>query len=168
MRVTSFTLAACLALCACAPLRGPGIVGGDTLRLSELLDEGDPERRSSLALVVQGLDADDDGRPDDAVGDYLSALRVDPGNPWAYLALARHQAEGPAPGRALAHLDKCEALLGAEGLRTRRVEPHLVGLRGVALAASGQRREAEPLLRRAQELGPAVWADGALSAAELR
>lgn len=167
MRSWQFAVVGVLTLCACAPLGGP-LGGPEPLRLSELLDEGDAERRSSQALVVQGLDADAEGRPDEALGDYLSALRVDPGNPWAYLALARHQVEGPAPGRALAYIDKCESLLDAEGLRSARVDAHLVGLRGSALAASGQRRDAEPLLARARQLGPSVWSDGTLSANELR
>lgn len=167
MRPAPLALVALLALAACAPLGAP-VGGAQPLRLSELLDDGDPERRSSQALVVQGLDADADARPDEALGNYLSALRVDPGNPWAYLALARQQVDGPAPARALAHLDKCESLLDAQTLRSPRVQAHLVGLRGAALAANGQRREAEPLLAQARELAPSAWSDGALSAGELR
>lgn len=167
MRPAPLALLSLLALVACAPLGAP-IRGAQPLRLSELLDEGDAERRSSQSLVVQGLEADADARPDEALGDYLSALRVDPGNPWAYLALARQQVDGPAPARALAHLDKCESLLDAEARRSPRVQAHLVGIRGAALAANGQRREAEPMLSRARELAPAVWSDGALSADELR
>ena len=92
MRPAPLAIVALLALAACAPLGAP-VRGTEPLRLSELLDEGDAERRSSQALVVQGLEADADARPDEALGDYLSALRVDPGNPWAYLALARQQVD---------------------------------------------------------------------------
>ena len=69
---------------------------------------------------------------------------------------------------ALEYLEQAELLLGAEDLRSPRVEPHLAGLRGAALRARGEQRAASELLARASELAPSVWDDGQLSAAELR
>jgi tetratricopeptide (TPR) repeat protein len=155
-----------LALSGCASfgaLAPPG-----SLRISELQGEGDPQRRSSLDLVLQGLDADAEGQSAHALSEYQAALRVDPSNPWVYLALARHHAATDSPQRALPFLDKAESLLGAEGASSPRVEAHLVGLRGAALAGSGRRAQGAPLLERASELAPSTWGDGALDAAELR
>ncbi len=64
------------------------------LRLSQVADQGDAERRSSMQLVLRGLESDADARPHEALSDYQTALRVDPGNPYAYLALARQHAYG--------------------------------------------------------------------------
>lgn len=163
-------LAASLALllAACAPLRGPAPARVEPLRLSELRDEGDPERRTSLRLVLRGLDADALGRRGEALADYESALRIDPTNPWVYLALARHHAAGTRPERALAFLDQTDALLDAQGAFSPRVEAHVVGLRGAVLVAEGRGVEGLPLLERARELAPAVWSDGHLAARELR
>ena len=99
---------------------------------------------------------------------YERALQVDANNPFAYLALARQAVEGGDGASALEYLDQAELLLGAEDLRSPRVEPHLAGLRGAALRAQGDARGASELLAHASELAPSVWDDGQLSAEELR
>jgi len=156
------------ALGACAPLRVARPPAPEPLHLSELAGRGDPERRSSLDLVLQGLDADAAGRPAAAQADYENALRIDPTNPWAYVALARHHAEGTRPARALDFLDQARSLLESQDAWSPRAEAHVVGLRGAALLASGRRSDALPLLERARELSPEVWSDGRLEARELR
>ena len=137
------------------------------LRISEVAESGDPARRASLRLVLAGLEADESRQPQRALGRYEEALRVDPTNPYAYLAIARHHAEGEDPEWALSFLDKADALLRAEGLVDERVEPHLIGLRGQVLYTSGQLAAGLPYLERAWESAPVVWSDGRLSAAEL-
>jgi len=166
--VRALPLLAALALLACARLPASVAPAPQPLRLSDLADEGDAERRTSMRLVLQGLDADADGRPELALGGYQSALRVDPSNPYAYLALARHHLHGASPERALSFLDQASALLAAQGALSPRVEPHLEGLRGAALLAGGRSAEARPHLARARTLAPQAWNDGSLSARELR
>lgn len=161
-------LLALLALLACARLPAALAPAPEPLHLADLAGEGDAERRTSMRLVLQGLDADSEGRPDLARGGYENALRVDPSNPYAYLALARYHAEGASPERALSFLDRTSALLEAQGARSPRVEPHLEGLRGAALLAGGRAAEARPHLERARALAPSAWNDGRLSARELR
>jgi len=143
-------------------------MGGEGLHLSELSGQGDAARRASLRLVLEGLDADAAGNPDRALGLYEQALRVDSVNPYVYLAMARHFAEGENPDRALRFLDQSESLLAAEGETGPRVEADLVGIRGVVYAADGRSEEAAPLLERARRLAPRTWSDGRLSAEELR
>ena len=168
MRPALLALVAVFVLAGCAPLGAP-VRGAQPLRLSELLDDGDPERRSSQALVVQGLDADADARPDEALGDYLSALRVDPGNPWAYLALARQSVEENEPQLALEYVARAEDLLEAESdALSPGAEAHLDGLRGAALVLEGERVQGNELLEQAAQRAPDVWGDARLEAAELR
>jgi len=138
------------------------------LRISEVADEGDAERRASTRLVLEGLDADEDGDPERALSSYELALQVDPTNPWAYIALARHHADGVDPRQALPFLDQAHALLLAQGASSPRADAVLLGLRGQALVASGRYEEGIPWLERAREQSPDVWSDGRLSAAELR
>ena len=161
-------LALVLALAAfgCAGVLGPG--GGGDFHLSELASEGDPAFRASMRIVLDGLDADVAGDPDLALVRYERSLQVDPMNPYAYLALARHRVEGEDPASALPFLDKSRALLRAQGELTPGVEAHLDGLRGAALLASRRRNEAVPLLERARSLAPGAWSDGRLDADELR
>jgi tetratricopeptide (TPR) repeat protein len=152
---------------ACAPVSFPGQPIG-ALRLSQVAEDGDAERRSSMQLVLRGLDSDADARPHEALADYQTALRVDPGNPYAYLALARHHVYGRTPERALDFLDKAESLLRAQAAWAPPVEAHILGLRGAALSSLGRADDAAPLLKRARSIDPWVWNDGALGAAELR
>lgn len=142
----------------------------EALRVSALVHEGDPTRRASLRLVISGLDADAAGDSDLAWSRYQRAIQIDPTNPFAYLAIARRELESGEAVRALEVLDRAEQLLDAEEreLFSPGVEPHLLGLRGAALAASGRAAEGEPLLRRARALAPDVWGDARLTAAELR
>lgn len=159
-------------LVACAGARGPQPPAREpALRLSELGALGDPARRASMRLVLQGLDADVARAPAAALASYERALQVDPNNPWAWLALARHELEQGQPARALAGLDKAEALLPGEGELSRGAAPHRIGLRGAALhaaRASGATTQAPALLEDARRLAPVVWADGVLDASELR
>lgn len=144
------------------PTRSP------SLHLHELAHEGDPTRRASLGLVLDGLDADVVADLRRAQGLYARALQVDSGNPYAYLALARHHVAQGDSERALEHLARTEDLLDAYQLMSPRVEVHLVGLRGVALLQEGRSVEAAPLLARAAADAPDVWGDGKLTARELR
>jgi tetratricopeptide (TPR) repeat protein len=136
------------------------------LRLSELDGGGDPTRRASLRLCVEGLDAEVAGHPRSASVYYERAIQLDPTNPYVYLVLARYQLEMGDPEQSLGYLDRAERLLESEHARSPRVDAHLVGLRGAALDASGRNGSAQ--LAEAQRLSPSVWGDGRLSAAELR
>ena len=140
----------------------------EPLRIHEIAGEGDAARRASQRLVLQGLASDAQAQTRLARRSYERALQVDPNNPFAYLALARQAVEGDDGASALEYLEQAELLLGAEDLRSPRVEPHLAGLRGAALRARGDSNGASPLLAQASELAPSVWDDGQLSAEELR
>lgn len=138
------------------------------LRISEVVDQGDAARRASSQLTLQGLDADAEGLPNQAMGHYLRAIQVDPNNPYAYLAIARHRAAGTDPIASLPFLDKSIALFSVEvGGQDPRVAAHLEGLRGQALHASGEFELARVHLERARAIAPSVWSDGWLSAQEL-
>jgi len=121
-----------------------------------------------MRLVLGGLDEDQALRPVQAETLYERALQVDPNNPFAYLALARHHVDGADPQRALAFLDKTDALLAHSAGRSPGLEANLVGIRGSALYALGRVESALPLLERARRLSPTVWDDGRLDAWELR
>ncbi len=148
----------------CAARLAPA--AGEALRVSAWAQRGDPQRRASTRMVIEGLEASERGREIEAVSRFERALQVDPGNPLAYLALARHEAFGGDPRRALAFLDKAEASFGrsAEGMRAT---PHLRGVRGVALSALGRQAESGPHLDAARREAH-VWSDGQLDASELR
>lgn len=137
------------------------------LRLSELDGGGDPTRRASLRLCVEGLDAELGGRVDSAGVYYERAIQVDATNPYAYLALARYQLDDEGdPDAALGYIDRAEQLLESEQANSPGVEVHIQGLRGAALEASG--RDGSAQLEFAARSSPSVWGDGRLSAAELR
>lgn len=121
-----------------------------------------------MRLVLGGLDEDQQLRPAQALALYERALQVDPNNPFAYLALARHHVDGADPQRALAFLEKADVLLAYSDRRSPGLEANLVGIRGSALYASGRVDSALPLLERARRLSPSVWDDGRLDAWELR
>ena len=143
----------------------PG-AGSEALRISEASLEGDATRRASLRLVLQGLDEDDQGRLATARSSYERAIQIDPTNPYAYLALARHEVDAERWNRALEALEQAELLFGSEA--APGVEAHIDGLRGAARLGKGYGDEAEALLDRATRLAPEVWEDGHLSADELR
>ncbi|HXV36688.1 MAG TPA: hypothetical protein VEC18_06055 [Myxococcota bacterium] len=148
-----------------APL---GMSRSAPLRISEVEQAGDARRRASTGLVVEGLDAELASRRERALSRYADAIRTDPGNPFAYLALARFYADARDAERALENLERAQSLLDAEQPYDRSVEPHLRGLRGWSLAVAGQRASAEPLLAEARRLAPVVWDDARLEARELR
>lgn len=138
------------------------------VRISDLMEEGDAARRASLRLVDEGLAADARGEPARAQARYERALQVDATNPYAYLAIARHQVEEQDPLRALQFLDRTDSLMRMSGDLPPEVQVHLLGLRGGALYDSGRIAEGVELLDRARELSPEIWGDGALRAEELR
>jgi tetratricopeptide (TPR) repeat protein len=118
--------------------------------------------------VLDGLDADEAGRRDSALVLYERALQVDPINPYAYLAIARHRVEGEDPESALPFLDKAETLLESRGELSLGAEAHITGLRGTVLLATGRRSEAFQHFEEARTLDPLTWSDGRLSPSELR
>ncbi len=140
----------------------------EPLRLGEVQLEGDAVRRASMALVLEGLDADERALPDVARDRFRRSLQVDPGNPYAYLAFARHQIDGVDPASAIAYVDKAEALMRLEGQVSPGARAHLAGLRGAALQSLGRHAEARALLADARRLAPGVWSDGRLDPRELR
>jgi tetratricopeptide (TPR) repeat protein len=147
------------------PILGPR---GAALRIAEIEHLGDARRRASVRMVAEGLDAEIASTPQRAISRYELAIQIDPGNPFAYLALARYYAEIADHERALEHLDRAQSLLDPESALYRGAEPHLRGLRGWALAQAGRSADAGPLLSEARRLAPSVWGDGRLDASELR
>jgi tetratricopeptide (TPR) repeat protein len=143
------------------------LTGSDpSLRLTDLGASGDPARRASMRLCIEGLNLDEQGRDSAALSQYQRAIQVDSTNPYAYLALARHEIDEGDPDRALAYIDQAEAFLDAQEALTPGVEAHLSGLRGAALMA--QDGSGALHLDRARRLDPHSWGDGHLDAAELR
>jgi tetratricopeptide (TPR) repeat protein len=151
----------------CASFGDSGF-GMKPVRISDLVEEGDPARRASLRLVDDGLSADEQGDAARAQARYERALQVDVTNPYAYLAIARHHVEAQDPSRALQFLDRADSMLRMSGDPPPEVQVHLLGLRGGALYDSGRIGEGVELLDRARELSPEIWGDGALRAEELR
>lgn len=135
--------------------------------MSDTIASGDDQFRASQRLVLEGLEADQRADAARAHARYERALQIDASNPWVYLALARHYVEQGDPGRALAHLDRAEALLDARDPPSPGAKVHCEGLRGAALALEGNESEARPLLEAAADAAPDVWGDGALTAEEL-
>ncbi len=91
-RLALFVLLVGVAGCA-----GPSRFSREPVRLSDLASEGDPARRASLRLVTRGLDSDSGGQAQLALSQYERAIQVDPNNPFAYLAIARHHVERGDP-----------------------------------------------------------------------
>ena len=147
------------------PIRGPR---AGALRISELDRVGDARQQASMRLVVEGLDAELASTPQRALSRYERAIQIDPSNPFAYLALARYYAARADSERALQNLDRAQSLLDPSTTVYRSAEPHLLGLRGWALADAGRSADADPLLAEAGRLAPPVWGDGRLEASELR
>jgi tetratricopeptide (TPR) repeat protein len=148
---------------------GPGrALHGEALRISELDRVGDARNQASMRLVVEGLDAEIASAPQRALSRYERAIQIDPSNPFAYLALARYYAAIADSERALEHLDRAQSLLDPDSALYRGAEPHLLGLRGWALAGASGSAQANRLLDEARRLAPSVWGDGRLDASELR
>ncbi|MAI26594.1 MAG: tetratricopeptide repeat protein [Myxococcota bacterium] len=136
-------------------------------KASDFLDQGDPARKASMRLVVQGLESDDRAAYPAARASYERAIQVDATNPWAYLVLARYYVQQGDVSRVNSLLDQSAALFEAQGLREPRVGVHLLGLRGSAFVLEGRSADATLYLERAQELAPGVWGDDQLEADEL-
>lgn len=154
-----------VAMLACASLQGPR---SQALRIESVAEDGDPTQRASTRLVLDGLSSDVAGDSRRALSQYERAIRVDSGNPFAYLALARHHVEQRDGRRALVYLDRAQGLFESLELDSPRVEVHLIGLRGEALRLVGRTRDGNALLAEAARRAPSVWGGGRLTAAELR
>ncbi|HVN41066.1 MAG TPA: hypothetical protein VMW19_23120 [Myxococcota bacterium] len=150
--------------CAIAPTQAPQ----PSMRIRDVARDGDETRRASQQLVLEGLRADSAHEFERARSLYQRALQVDSGNPYAYLALARQSAEQDEPELVLQYVDRAEDLLSADADPSPGAEVHLEGLRGLALAQTGETVRAHELLERAAESAPDVWGDGRLDADELR
>ncbi len=170
-------------VCVLAGCVGPGasdsLPTASPLRVSEVGDGGDSLRGVSLWALKRGLEYASEGQSARALVEYERAVQADASNPYAYVAIARHYLELGEAARALLNLDQAELLLGLESERraqqgveedrlTRRIQPHLDGLRGGAYLALGREVEARPLLDRARARAPEIWSDGELAAAEFR
>lgn len=168
-RATKLLLLALGALAVASGCAAPlGLSTRAPLRVSEVEQVGDARRRASTGLVVEGLDAELESKRERALSRYARAIQMDPGNPFAYLALARFYADARDAERALENLERAQSLLDAEQPYYPSVEPHLRGLRGWSLAVAGQRESAAELLAEARRLAPVVWDDARLDARELR
>ena len=152
-------------LAACGSL--PRTTPSPPVRIHELVDQGDPARRASLRLVVEGLQADASGDPARAKGRYERAMQVDPNNPYVYLVFARHEVDRRRPGRAESFLEQSRALFESSGGVPVLVEAHFVGMQGAVAVLRGQRAVAARELTHARKLAPGVWGDGYLTAQEL-
>lgn len=169
--VASMSLGVWLAIasgCIAPPARRPPPLRIEPIRLIEVAHVGDPARRASIRLVISGVDHDIDGDPMRAVGSYERALQVDPTNPYAWLALARHAVQRGNPEGALEYLEQAESFFRGEREFSPRAGVHLIGLRGWALYEGGAVEEGSALLAQASADAPETWGDGRLSALELR
>lgn len=139
----------------------------ETGRIS-LAKAGDPVRRASTRLVVDGLEADASGAEARALSRYQRAVQIDPGNPYAQLALARYWIEAGDAALALAHLDHAELLFESTANLQSGFEAHLLGLRGLAMQEFYPPDGGSALLERARRASPRVWDDAWISADELQ
>lgn len=154
-----------VAFAACSSL--PAVRGREPVRIGELVAQGDPVRRASHRLLVEGLEADVDGAHARAKGRYERAIQVDPTNPYAYLTLARFEIDRRRAGQARSFLDQTLALFEAAGGTPPRVEAHVLGLSGAIEAINGNRAAAALEFERARRIAPSIWGDAYLTAAEL-
>ena len=154
----------------CAPVtqRTPQPAATEPLTVTRAIGRYDSARDASLRLVATGLEADAAGRPGPALASYQRAIRVDPTNPFAYLALARHHLEGDSIDEAEAFLDQARSLFEAEEGLGPEVDVWGVGLRAGIERARGREERAAELYATARALGPSIWRDERLSAVELR
>ena len=138
------------------------------LTVTRALGGYDSARDASLRLVIEGLDDDQRGQPSRALGKYQRAIRVDPTNPFAFLALSRHHLEGASTDEASAFLDQARALFETQGRLGPAVDVWGLGLRAGIDRARGRDARADALFLEARQLSPSIWGDERLSAAELR
>ena len=170
-------------LSACAGT-GPPAESTRAVRISEVMQVRSeaPRRGASLQLVREALEADAQGQPDQALSRYERAVRIDPQNPYAFLALARFRLDQGDAALARASLDQAQLLVesnlriygvpgevpaNATAELLERSRAHLEGLRGQLLQAEGREREGAAWLERARQLDPEIWGDADLSASEL-
>ena len=104
-------LAAVLGFAQSACVQGGGFLPGlrrydPPLTATRAIGLYDSARDASLRMVIEGLDEDEANRPSRALAKYQRAIRVDPTNPFAFLALARHHLEAGAAGEASAFLQE--------------------------------------------------------------
>jgi tetratricopeptide (TPR) repeat protein len=159
------SLAACVAGQRFVPTFEPDVA---PLTASAALGRYDSARDASLRLVIAGLDEDTAGRPSRALASYQRAIRVDPTNPFAFLALARHHLEGDSLDEAGAFLDQARSLFEAQQSLGDSVDVWGLGLRAGIDRARGRHDRSDQLFDRARQLSPEIWGDERLSAAELR
>ena len=138
------------------------------LRISDVAGEGDPTRRASNRIVINGLAS---SPPEQGLSHYERAIQIDATNPYAYLALAAYEVQWGDVERGVQALEQSEVLLESEGAVSPRVEPPLIGLQGRAKLRgydAAERSTGEQLLGNARRMAPDVWGDGWLGVAELR
>lgn len=157
-----------LAGCTSGPLTLRATPRSEPLTASRALGLYDSTRDASLRLVIAGLDEDAAGRGARALASYERAVRVDPTNPFAYLALARHHLESDSIDEASAFLDQARSLFESQERLGPSVDVWGLGLRAAIERARGRDERADRLYDAAQSLAPSIWADGWLSADELR
>lgn len=142
--------------------------GERPLTASGALGHYDSARDASLRLVISGLEEDSSGRPARAMANYQRAIRVDPTNPFAFLALARHHLEGHSVAEASAFLDQARSLFEAQQRLGPAVDVWGIGLRAGIDRALGRHDLADSRFDQARQLSPEIWGDERLSADELR
>lgn len=157
-------------LVACAGLNLPSAHRANErpLTVSAAVGLTDSTRDASLRLVIAGLDLDQAGNASRALASYQRAVRLDPTNPFAYLALARHHVEAGSLDQASAFLDQARSLFEAEQQLGPAVDVWGIGLRAWIDRAEARDELADSRFEAARELSPEIWGDERLSAAELR
>jgi tetratricopeptide (TPR) repeat protein len=169
LRVAALCLVvSCLAACTGLDLSGSLRPDERPLTTSAALGQTDSTRDASLRLVIGGLDEDSAGRPARALASYQRAVRVDPTNPFAYLALARHHVEAGSAAEASAFLDQARSLFESEDRLGPAVDVWGFGLRAWIDRVELRDEQADARFELARELSPQIWGDERLSAAELR
>ena len=158
----------CLVACAGLNLYDLGRSSERPLTATAALGQTDSRRDASLRLVIAGLDDDSAGRPDRALASYQRAVRVDPTNPFAYLALSRHHLEGGSVDEASAFLDQARSLFESQQQLGPAVDVWGIGLRAWIDREEERDELADLRFDAARELSPEIWGDERLSAAELR
>jgi tetratricopeptide (TPR) repeat protein len=154
--------------CAGFDFSGSREAAAQPLTVSSALGQVDSTRDASLRLVIAGLDDDMAGRPDRALASYQRAVRVDPTNPFAYLALARHHLEAGSLDEASAFLGQARALFENSQSLGPAVDVWGIGLRAGIDRERGRDESADRRFEAARKLSPEIWADERLSSAELR
>lgn len=161
-------VASCLTACAGLNLSRPLRSSERPLTASAALGQTDSTRDASLRLVIAGLDDDSAGRSARALASYQRAVRVDPTNPFAYLAIARHHLEAGSIDEARAFLDQARSLFESQQRLGPSVDVWGVGLRAWIDRAESRDQQADVRFDAARELSPQIWGDERLSASELR